>query len=82
MFASRSVGARLEKSVCASGVDLPTRRSPVVDMIETRLFTRAGCRMVSDWAIIPPIETPTTWAAPNPRPSMSPAVSSAMSWIP
>ena len=41
----------------------PCRRLPVLDMIEVRLSTRSGWSMVSCWAIIPPIDTPTTCAA-------------------
>ena len=57
----------------------PTDRSPVVDMIEVRLRTRSGYVMASRWAIIPPIETPTTCAESRPRAAISPAASAAMS---
>src|ERR671928_42549 len=51
----------------------PTRRLPVVDMIETRESTRSGWRAASVCAIIPPIEAPTTWAAWTLRWSSRPA---------
>ena len=40
----------------------PTERRPVVDMIDTRESTRSRCSRASVWAIMPPIETPVTWA--------------------
>ena len=48
-------------------------------MIDVRLDTLAGCWMVIDWAIIPPIDTPTTWARSISRQSSRAAASSAMS---
>ena len=45
------------------GRRVPCRRLPVFDMIEQRLSTRSGWSIVSCWAIIPPIDTPTTCAA-------------------
>ena len=53
--------------------------APVVDMIDVSDSTRAGCRMASVWAIIPPIDAPTTCAAGKPRASSRAAASSAMS---
>ena len=41
--------------------------------------TRRGWPIAIAWAIIPPIDAPTTWAASMPRWSSSPAASSAMS---
>ena len=52
-----------------------------VDMIEVRLATLSGWRMASAWAIIPPIDMPTTCARSMPRASSRPAASSAMSSI-
>ena len=63
----------------ASGVGRPASSAPVVDMIEHRLRTRAGCVMARVWAIMPPIDVPTTWASSMPSASRRPAVSSAMS---
>ena len=57
----------------------PTDGSPVVDMIEHRLRTRSGRSMASCCTIIPPMDTPTTWAGARPNASMSPAASAAMS---
>src|SRR5437870_5219418 len=45
----------------------------------TRLRPRPGCLSASSWAIMPPIDTPTTWARVIPTASRRPAVSSAMS---
>ena len=61
------------------GETVPWRRLPVFDMIEQRLSTRSGWSMVSCWAIIPPMETPTTCAAGTPRWSSSATASAAMS---
>ncbi len=49
------------------------------DMIEVRLLTRSGCSAATICAIMPPIEAPTTWAAPIPSASISPTASRAMS---
>ena len=57
----------------------PWRRSPVFDMIDVRLATRSGRRIAIVWAIIPPIDTPTTWARSTSRWSSRPSASSAMS---
>ena len=59
---------------------LPCLRSPVFDMIDVRLATRPGCSMAIVWAIMPPIDMPTTWARATPRWSSSPMPSSAMSF--
>ena len=45
----------------------PARRLPVVDMIDVSESTRSGRRIAIVWAIMPPIDTPTTWAASMPR---------------
>ena len=42
----------------ASPMRFGTAGSPVVDMMEVRLRTRAGCPIATSWAIIPPIEAP------------------------
>ena len=57
----------------------PLKRLPVVDMIETSERTRSGWRAARLWAIIPPIDAPTTWARSIPSAVSSPAASSAMS---
>ena len=41
----------------------PLQRAPVLDMIEASDSTRSGCRAAIVWAIMPPIEAPTMWAA-------------------
>ena len=65
-------GAAAASSIAiASGVGWPTSGSPVVDMIEVSVRTRSGCSMAMVWAIIPPIEAPTTWAESMPRWSSS-----------
>ena len=57
----------------------PCLRSPVFDMIDVRLATWPGWRMAIAWAIMPPIDAPTTWVGPMSRWSSSWAASSAMS---
>jgi hypothetical protein len=52
---------------------------PVVDMIEVNDRTREVCSTAIVWAIMPPIEMPTTCAASMPRWSSSPTASVAMS---
>ena len=52
---------------------------PVVDMIETRLRTRAGCRIATVCTIMPPIDAPTKCASSRPSASQRPTASSAMS---
>jgi hypothetical protein len=51
----------------------------VADIIEVSESTRSGCRAAKVWAIIPPIDAPTTCAAGLPRAASSAAASSAMS---
>ena len=63
----------------ASPVGLPTSRSPVVDITEVRVATRSGCSIASVWTIMPPIDTPKTWAVSMPRWSSTPTASAAMS---
>jgi hypothetical protein len=48
-------------------------------MIDTSDETRSGCSIAIVWAIIPPIEAPTTWAARTPRWSSRPIASAARS---
>ena len=57
----------------------PLQRAPVLDMIDTSDSTRSGCSAAIVWAIMPPIEAPTTWAASISRWSSRPAASAAMS---
>ena len=69
---SRSVGAgRQERAAAPRAWAAPTSGSPVVDMIDVSVRTRVGCSMAMVWAIIPPIDAPTTWAASMPRSSSS-----------
>ena len=48
-------------------------------MIEVRERTTSGCSAAITWAIMPPIETPTTWAGAIPSSRRRPTASSAMS---
>ncbi len=48
-------------------------------MIEVSERTRVGRAIAIVWTIIPPIDTPTTWADSQPRWSIRPNASSAMS---
>src|SRR5882757_3944955 len=45
----------------------PDTRLPVLDMIDVSDSTRSGCCAARVWAIIPPIEAPTTPAQQLPR---------------
>ena len=55
------------------------RKPPAVVATRDRLRTRSGWLRPTCWAIIPPMETPTTWASFQPRWSISATASSAMS---
>ena len=48
----------------------------ITDIIDA---TRSGCSIAIVWAIIPPIDAPTTWARSTPRWSSRPIASAAMS---
>ena len=52
---------------------------PGPDMIDPRDRTRSGRSIAITWAIIPPIEAPTTWAEPMSSASSKPAESAAIS---
>ena len=70
MYVSRD--ARRASSVGASrGCCHPTNRRPVLDMIEVSERTRSRKCSAIVCAIIPPMETPTTWARSWPRWSSS-----------
>ena len=60
-------------------MDRPNSGSPVVDMTDVNERTRCGYSMAIVWAIIPPIEAPTTWARSMPNTSSSSTASFAMS---
>ncbi len=49
-------------------------------MIEVSVRTRHGCRMVSSWAIIPPMDAPARCADGQPSASITARASSAMSF--
>ena len=63
---SRLVATGRSRAVMASPVGAPTDRSPVVDMMEQAERKRSGWWMTSAWVIMPPMETPTTWARSMP----------------
>jgi hypothetical protein len=63
----------------SAGCCHPTVRLPSVDMIEVSERTLFGWSMAMVCTIIPPIETPTTWALSQPRWSISPKASAPMS---
>jgi len=65
--APRERGGRRRKIGYARSAGLPTSRFPVVDMIDVKESTRSGWLAASIWAIIPPIDAPTTWAFSMPR---------------
>jgi hypothetical protein len=79
MLPSRSVGGGVSSTAIASGVGGGRVGFPVVDMMEVRLRSRAGCRIASVWAIMPPMDAPQTCAASIPIASSRPAASFAMS---
>ena len=79
MNSSRVFGALPNSDRSARGRPTDVRRLPGLDMIDTRLRTRLGCRMVIVWATIPPSDTPSTCARAMPSASSRPAESSAMS---
>ena len=79
MNAERSRGAGLSSTVYIVSAGWPLQKLPVLDMIETSESVRCGYRIATVWAIIPPIEAPTTWACSIPRWSSTPTLSPAMS---
>ena len=66
-------------TAAASGVESSVPGAPVADMMEVSESTRSGCSMATVWAIIPPMETPTTCALSIFRWSSRPMASAAMS---
>ncbi len=76
---SRLVAIGRSRAVIASPVGAPTKRSPVVDMMEQAVANRAGWWITRAWVIMPPMEAPTTCARSMPRWARSAAASSAMS---
>ena len=79
MYASRSFGARRISTPHTRSFGVPTKRSPVVDIIEASEARAPAASIAICWAIIPPIEVPTTWARSMPRWSSRPKASAAMS---
>ena len=79
MYSSR-LGPRAASSAGSRvGLCQPTDRLPVVDMMLVSDRTRCGRSIAIVCAIMPPIETPTTWAVSRPRWSSRPNASAAMS---
>ena len=78
MAASRSETAGAMRAPMAASAGGLTDGSGV-DMIEVSERVRSGKSMANCWAIIPPIETPRTWADSIPSASSNPAASAAMS---
>ena len=80
MYAVAARAARVPAArSSASGLDCPYSGSPVVDIIEVSVSTRSGCSIAIVWAIIPPIDAPTTCARSIPSAVSRPKPSSAMS---
>ena len=79
MNSSRDVGGGAWSSAAASGVARPYPGSPVCDITDVRLRTRSGWAIARLCAIIPPIDTPSTWARSTPTASRTATASSAMS---
>ena len=77
--ASLPVGGRLASIGKRRRAGWPTRRLPVVDMIDVSERTSSGRRAASVWAIIPPIEAPIACAGARSSSRRRPAASSAMS---
>ena len=66
-------------AISTSACGRPTSGAPVVENTDARERTRSGCSIAMVWAIIPPIEQPTTCACSTPRVSRTPMPSAAMS---
>ena len=79
MYSSRLGPREVSSAGRRVGLCQPTDRLPVVDMMLVRDRSRCGCSTAMVWAIMPPIETPTTWAVSRPRWSSRPNASAAMS---
>ena len=62
MAAARPSGTGDSNAIIASGSGWPTSVWPVVDMMLVSDSTRSGCSMAMAWAIIPPMDSPATWA--------------------
>src|SRR5437763_2861789 len=77
--ASRPCRGGRRKNGYTAGAGWPTQNRPVVDMIETSERTASGCLAASVWAIMPPIDAPTTWAGARSSSRSRPAASPAMS---
>ena len=69
-YSSRVRPARRSRCGSSRGSWKPTRRLPVVDDSEVSDSTRSGDSSAMVCAIMPPIDTPATWAARSPRWSM------------
>ena len=70
---------RAEQDAVGRELGWPDQRAPVLDMIEHSDSTARGCSIAIVWAIMPPIEAPTTCARSIPRWSSRPTASPAMS---
>ena len=81
-YAVRPRPRRTSRTGSSRGCCQPTDRLPVDDMMLVSDRTRRGCSMAIVWAIMPPIETPATWADSRPRWSSRATASAAMSEMP
>ncbi len=79
MNGSSSVSRGSVRHAHASGVDGGRPGSPVLDMIDVSVSTRSGWPAARSWAIMPPIERPTTCAFSMPSASSNPTVSATRS---
>ena len=79
MNSERSRGAGRSSTAYIVSAGWPFQKPPVLDMIETSDSVRCGYRIAIVWAIMPPIEAPTTCARSIPRWSSTPTLSPAMS---
>ena len=78
-YDSRSVAGGAVSNAKASGVDSPYSGSPVRDITDVIDSSRSGCSIAMTCTIIPPIDSPITWARSTPIASSTAIPSAAMS---
>lgn len=78
------IGVDRRSSPANTASSLGERRGsgPGVVLMSVKERTRSGYPKAAVWQIMPPIDTPTRWAASMPTASSTPIASPAMSWIP
>ena len=79
MYSSRDFAGLAVSTASASGALCPYSASPVRDITEVIDRSRSAWSMASRCTIIPPIESPMTWARSTPTASSTATASCAMS---